>query len=115
MRRYKLPLLAIAILGIVAFFFFKSRQKGRETDTLVSEVVGGEELILKLTPMLGEISRDLLNLQLHGSSNEFADSVTVRDLEGEVSFEAKPPAGQLITGQELNLAKASRQISGAEL
>jgi len=115
MRRFKLPLLAIAILGIAAFFFFKSRQKGRETDTLVSEVVGGEELILKLTPMLGEISRDLLNLQLHGSSNEFADSVTVRDLEGEVSFEAKPPAGQLITGQELNLAKASRQISGAEL
>jgi hypothetical protein len=117
MRRYKFPLLAITILGlgIATFFFFKSRQKGQETDTLVSEVVGGEELILKLTPMLGKISRNLLNLQLPGLSHEFADSVTVRDLEGEVDFEAKPPAGQLITAQELNLAEASRQIPGAEL
>ncbi len=115
MRRYKLPLLAIAILGIAVFFFLKSRQKHQETDSLISEVVGGEELILKLTPKLGRISGDLLNLRLPGSKEEFADSVTIRDIEGEVSFEAKPPAGHFVAEQELDLAESSQQVPRAEL
>ena len=102
MRRSKLLLPAIAILGTLAFFLLKSRQESKKTDTLVSEVVGSEELILKLTPKMGRISDKLLNLSPPESSGLFIDSVTVRDLSGEVRFEAKPPAGQLIA--ESNLA-----------
>ena len=115
MRRSKLLLPAFTILGTLAFFLLKSRQESKKTDTLVSEVVGSEELILKLTPKLGRISDKLLNLSPPESSGLFTDSVTVRDLSGEVRFEAKPPAGQLIAGKQLGLAESSQQIPGAEL
>ena len=115
MRRSKLLLPAIAILGTLAFFLLKSHQKGEKTDALVSEVVGSEELILKLTPDLGQISGNLMNLQGPGSSDLFAASVTVRDMEGEVSFASEPPPGQLIANQELSLEESSQQIPGAEL
>ena len=115
MRRFKLLLPAIAILGTLAFFLLKSHQKGEETDALVSEVVGSEELILKLTPELGQISGNLMNLQTPGSSDLFAASVTVRDMEGEVSFASEPPPGQLIANQELNLEESSRKTSASEL
>ena len=115
MRRSKLLLPAIAILGTLAFFLLKSRQESKKTDTLVSEVVGSEELILKLTPKLGRISDKLLNLSPPESSGLFTDSVTVKDMEGEVSFASEPPPGQLIANQELSLEESSRQTSASEL
>ena len=115
MRRSKLLLPAIAILGTLAFFLLKSRQEGKKTVTLVSEVVGSEELILKLTPKLGQISDKLLNLRPPESSGLFTDSVTVKDMEGEVSFASEPPPGQLIANQELSLEESSRQTSASEL
>ena len=115
MRRSKLFLPAIAILGTLTFFLLKSRQESKKTDTLVSKVVGSEELILKLTPKLGQISAKLLNLSPPESSGLFTDFVTVKDMEGEVSFASEPPPGQLIANQELSLEESSRQTSASEL
>ena len=115
MRRSKLLLPAIAILGTLAFFLLKSRQESKKTDTLVSEVVGSEELILKLTPKLGQISGNLMNLKGPGSSDLFAASVTVKDMEGEVCFASEPPPGQLIANQELSLEESSRQTPATKL
>ncbi|MDA7882236.1 VCBS repeat-containing protein [Akkermansiaceae bacterium] len=115
MRRYKLPLLAIAILGIAVFFLLKSRRDHQRADNLISEVVGSEELILKLTPRLGEISKDLMNLRLPGNKTHFADTVKVTDISVKGNFPGQSAGGELTSIQEIGIASNSQEIAGSKL
>ncbi|MGY8660019.1 MAG: FG-GAP repeat domain-containing protein [Verrucomicrobiales bacterium] len=115
MRKLTILFFIIAIAGLIVFFVIQNREGEAEADLLVSEVVGGEELILDLTPRLGQISKSLMNMRLPGSFDAFLDSVEVRDLEGEFEIDDKASGGQLAVRQSFSLAESAQTVSRSDL
>ncbi|MFT6181131.1 MAG: hypothetical protein ACJAQT_003112 [Akkermansiaceae bacterium] len=114
MRKLTASVVLITIFGLIAFFVFRDSGNKKGADFLVSEVVGGEELILKLTPRLGRISKDLMNMRLSAREDDFAESVVVRDLSGNLKLEEEPRKGQLTTMQDVSIADSSEEVSRSD-
>lgn len=115
MRKLTASVVIITIVGLIAFFVFRDSGNKKGADFLVSEVVGGEELILELTPRLGRISKDLMNMSLSAREDDFAESVVVRDLSGNLEFEEEARKGQLTKTQDVSLAGTSTEVSRSDL
>lgn len=77
----------LAVAGIAGYWLYQdSRTKDKEqTDLVIREVVGSEEVILKLSPELGRLSKGLMNLGFPAQTSGrelFSEEVKIVDLGG---------------------------------
>lgn len=80
----------ISLLLVACFAGYWLYQRGQtndkaETDQVIREVVGSEEVILKLSPELARLSKGLMNLDFPAQMSErelFSDEVKIFDLGG---------------------------------
>ncbi|MFT5110376.1 MAG: hypothetical protein ACI9UA_006030, partial [Pseudoalteromonas tetraodonis] len=117
-RRWIVPVLVI-LGGLLAYFLvFKGGKEISSPDQLIREVVGSEELILVLSPDLGQISNGLMNLLLPDDSSRaslFAEVVSVTDL-ASTSEPGEDPS-QMGIGERsgFEIAANASEIPRAEL